>query len=306
MNLYRHIQSLKTQIIETERMLSLLKGHPIMSVGFQERLDELKNELASLPQNVTEPRVQLLFSGNAVIGSKGIKSAFLGKTLKAFQEMIKTQAALVRYGSVAERGKAKKGAHADLYITALPTGSFGVELTQLQNNELFEDEEVGTAIHEVMQLIEKVCNNEETFEDALADTPKRNINNLKSFFKHVYDEHSMIKMQSGDFIVEAPFEEVEMAYSRLSETTTEENDLFITGVFRGALLDSGRFEIQDEEGKKYSGFISSEINEETLVNYDQNLLNQTCKFHLVVSNITFSTGKVKTSYELIEVTSLSQ
>jgi hypothetical protein len=75
-------------------------------------------------------------------------------------------------------------------------------------------------------------------------------------------------------------------------------------VFRGALLDSGRFEIQDEEGKKYSGFISSEINEDTLVNYDQNLLNETCKFHLIESNITFSTGKVKTSYELIEVTPL--
>lgn len=301
MNLYRQIQSLKTQIVETEMMLALVKNHPIMSIGFKERLDNLRLELESLPKDVVEPKVQLLFSGMAVVGSQGIKSTFLGKILKSFQEMVNTQSALIRYGKVAERGKARRGSLADLYITALPTGSFGVELTQLQQNDFFEDVEVGQAIHEVMELIGDVCGNEENFENALVNTPKRNITNLKAFFKQVNDEQSMIKMQSGDFIVEAQYEDVSVAFTRLSNAVTEISTLFIKGVFRGALLDSGRFEIQDEEGNKYCGFISSEIDEDTLVNYDQNLLNQTCKFHLIVQNITFSTGKVKTSYELIEV-----
>lgn len=301
MNLFRYIQSLRAQKVETENMLNLVGNHPIMSVGLRERLNELNRKIEELPSDVSEPKVQLLFSGLAVMGNSGIKSSFLGKTLKAFQEMVKTQAALIRYGNVAERGKAKRGANADLYITALPTGSFGVELTQLQHNDLFEEQEVGRAIHEVMELIEHVCSSESDYEEAIMNTPKRNISNLKAFFKEVSDEESMIKMQSGNFQVEAPYDLVLIANSRLSSIESLDEEIFINGLFRGALLDSGKFEITADDGTKYSGLIGEDVEEDTIINYDQTLINHRCRFHLMVHNITFSNGNTKTTYELLEI-----
>lgn len=304
MNLYRYIQALKVDIIETERMLSLVSDHPIMSVGLREKLETLKLELSQLPKNIKEPRIQLLFSGSAVVGSTGIKSSFLGKTLKAFQEMVKTQSALLRYGNVAQRGRAKTGANADLYITALPTGSFGVELTQLNQNDLFEEEEVGEAIHNVMELIDKVCSSDESYETAISNTPKRNITNLKLFLEQINNEGSILKMQSGDLQIEVQLEEVRNAYTRLSSTTTIDQEMFINGLFRGVLLDSGKFEVQDTEGKKYHGFISDDLTEDTLIDYDQHLINRTCKFHIIEHNMTFGNGNKKVSYELVDIISL--
>lgn len=301
MSLYRKIQSIKAQIVDTERLLEMVLDHPLMSEGLSERLNLLKQELEGMPKESFEPKVQLLFSGNAVIGSQGIKSSFVNKTTTPFQEMVKTQVALVRFGRVGKRGQAKKGANTDLYLTALPIGSFGVELSQLQNSDLFDSMDVSNAMKEVMTLIANCSTDDATFESTIEKTPKRNLTNLKKFLQEIVEENSVLKMESGELGIELAKEKIVEAYQRVSSTVDEENQIIINGIFRGLLLDSGKFEIQDEEGKKISGFISEELGEEQLIEYDKNFLNSNCIIHLKIHKTTFKTGNEKIDYELLEI-----
>jgi len=301
MSLFREIQSLKAQIVDTERLLEMVIDHPLMSYGLKERLKYLNQKLETLPKDSLEPKVQLLFSGNAVIGSQGIKSTFISKTIPYFQEMIKTQFALVRFGNVGKRGQVKKENSTDLYLTALPTGSFGVELSQLRSTDLFASMDLSTSMKQVMTLIVNASSDDATFEKTIEETPKRNLTNLKKFLQEISEEKSVLKMESGEFGIELSRESINEAYQRVSSTIDEESEVFYNGIFRGLLLDSGKFEIQDEEGKRVSGFISEEIDEDKLIEYDKLYLNRNCRIHLKIHKTKFKTGNVKTDYELLEI-----
>lgn len=301
MSLFRKIQSIKAQIVDTQRLLEMVLDHPLMSEGLAERLNQLNQELETLPKESFEPRIQLLFSGNAVVGSQGIKSTFVTKTLTPFQEMVKTQVALIRFGKVGKRGQAKKGANTELYLTALPIGSFGVELSQLESNDLFDSMDVSKAMKDVITLVVSSATDDETFEASIEQTPKRNLTNLKKFLQEITDENSVLKMESGELGIELPKEKIAEAFQRVSATIDEETELVINGTFRGLLLDSGKFELQDEEGKRISGFISEEIEEDQLIEYDKTFLNSICVIHLRVHKTTFKTGNEKTDYELLEI-----
>jgi regulator of replication initiation timing len=304
MSLFKDKQSLTTQIVDTEKMLELASNHPLMNKSLKERLESLKVNLSKLPDVIFEPAIKLLFSGNAVRGSAGIKSSFVGKMITPFQEMIKTQSALVRFGSVAKRGQAKKSPYTELFITSLPIGSFGIELTKLDSQDLFAENDVATAMKQVVGLIKNAAESDELFEAAILKTPKRNLTNLKKFLKEVTDENSFLKLETSELSVEISEEGVRQAYERVAETVDDEQELFISGILRGILLDSEKFEIQDAEGRRISGFISQELTEEELIEFDQKFLNNNCKIHLILHKTQFKTGNENLDYELLGIDSL--
>jgi hypothetical protein len=301
MGLFRQIEHIKAQIVDTERLLTLAGNHPLMTASFKSRLDDLNRQLESLPKEAFEPKINLLFSGQAVRGSSGVKASFISKVLLPFQEMIKTQAAMVRFGNVSKRGQAKKGANAELFITALPTGSFGIELSQLESNDLFAEQEVAKAMKQVMQLVIDTAESDQAFEESIEATPKRSLNNLKKFLKEIVEEHSILKMETGEMGVELSEEGIAQAYIRVTSTVDEEQEEFIGAVLRGILLDSARFEIQTNNGLAISGFISEDITEEELIKYDQTYLNKSCVVHLRLHKTSFKTGNEQVYYELLEI-----
>lgn len=301
MSIFKKIENIKSQIIDTERLLQLVLDHPIMSTSLNQKIVSLKKQLEKFPTDIFESKLTMLFSGGAVVGSMGIKSRFVSKTIKPIQELIKTQTALVRFGVVGKRGKAKKVANSELYLTALPVGSFGVELSQLESNDLFDSQDVATAINQVMNLISATITSNETFEEAIENTPKRNLSNLKNFLKQIKDEKSILKIQSGSYGIDISVEQIQTGFDRVNLTINENDPVFINGILRGFLLDSGKFEISDENGNTITGLISPELSEEQIINYDKEFLNKNCVFHLNFYKTIFTSGKEKLSYELLEI-----
>lgn len=302
MSLFRTKQRIMTEIVDASRMLDLVQGHPFMAIGIQSKLNGLQTELHNLPEVEYEPKINLLFSGRAIRGSIGIKSSFVGKAIQPFQEMIKTQAALVRFGDVARRGQAKNAPNSELFITSLPVGSFGVELSQLESNDLFAEQDVSNAMKQVIQLIMNVAEGDDTFEAVIVNLPNRHLSNLKKFLKELVDEHSVLKMESGEVGVVISEEKVEQAYLRVAATIQEEEEEFVTGVLRGILLDSSKFEVQTLTGLSISGFVSEDISEERLIDYDKAYLNKVCSLHIKKHKTLFRTGNEKVEYELLEIT----
>ncbi len=296
-----HKEFLQSQIAETQRMLELVKDHPLMAQSFASKLAELKKDLSKIPEDSKEACIKLLFSGKAVLGSLGIKSIFVSKTVKPFQELVKTEVAMVRFGKVGQRGVTKKSLNSNLYLTALPRGSFGIELSHLNPSDLFNEKDISEAISNVMDLIESSASSDESFEEVITKTPVRNINNLKKFLKVVVDEKSMLKMESGSKKLSLGVKEVNAAFERVDSTATEEGEEIITGTLRGVLLDSGRFEVANENGDIISGPVSKQLSEDDIFDFDRQYLNQPCEIHLKVITKTFKTGRSKSSYELLDI-----
>lgn len=187
-----------------------------------------------------------------------------------------------------------------MYLTALPVGSFGVELSQLESSDLFDEQEVGKAIKQTIQLISSAAEGDEQFELATANSPKGTLSNLKKFLEAVYKENSVIKMESGDFGIQISEEDVRVAFERVDAAESEENEIFVLGTLRGILLDSGKFEMVDIDGKPISGSIGKELGEEEVISY-KDFLNQLCRFQLRIYKTIYKTGNEKTLYELIGI-----
>lgn len=306
MSIHDTILNLKAQIIETEHLLSIVGEHPMMKLSLEKRLEILKRELDDIEkEHIEESKMRLLFSGKAVFGSVGIKADFVSKTIKPIQELIKTQTAIIKSGNnIGKRGKVKKSSIAELYLTALPTGSFGYELSMLEGKELFDEEDVSNSIREIIDMIEAASDSDDAFQKVIENSPKRTLNHLNTFFKELADEDSILKMESGDKFVELSEDKVKLGYQRVSSAQYQETSIQIIGIFKGILLDSGKFEIADEDGKKYSGYISEDLLEEEAINYNKEYTNEKCSI-LVQENVTtLSSGYRKISYELIQIENL--
>lgn len=306
MSIHDTILNLKAQIIEAERLLSIAGEHPMMTYSLGKRLEILREELSEIEKNnVEEAKLRLLFSGKAVLGSIGIKADFVSKTIKPIQELIKTQTAIIKSGNdIGKRGKVKKGSIAELYLTALPTGSFGYELSMLEGKELFDEEDVSNSIREIIDMIEAASESDDAFQKVIENSPKRTLIHLNTFFKELANEESILKMESGDKYVELSEDKVKLGYQRVSSAQYQETPIQIAGVFKGILLDSGKFEITDEDGKKYSGYLSEDLSEDEAINYNKEYTNEKCSIMVQENVTTFSSGYRKISYELIQIKSL--
>ncbi|MDR6487014.1 hypothetical protein J2799_001499 [Chryseobacterium vietnamense] len=303
MSIFSKIQYINAQIVDTERLLEMVKDHPLMSIGLIEKIEMLRRELEEIPSISYEPVIEFLFSGNAVSGSEGIKSTFVSKIISPIQGLVKTQLALKKYGKTGSRGRAKKKANNDLYLTALPTGSFGIELTKIDydENDLYDEIETSEAMKDVIEMIKNTAESDESFQSLIESTPKRNLSYLKKFLQEISNEKSILKMDSGELHVELTNDQVDAAAKRVSSAVEDEDELFLKGIFRGLLLDSNRFEILDEASNSISGTISSDLDEESLIEYDRLFLNKECLIHLKTYKIKYTTGNEKTEYELLEI-----
>ena len=303
MSLHDRTQDLKAQILETEYMLSLVQGHPLMEPSLRERLKMLQEELGAIPNDIEEAKLRLLFSGKAVVGSLGIRSDFVNKTIKPIQGIVKSLAALGKYGNLGKRGKAKDVA--DLYLTNLAHGSFGYELSVLSPKELFEEQEVAKSIKQTMCIIEATTKGNEEFDKAIENIPNRVLNNLESFFKEVSDEDSILKLESGSTYIELSSEKIKEGYNRVASITIEKSPISIKGVFKGALIQSEIFEFLPEKGKVIRGSIGESLSSEDITRYNEKFSNKECIFLLQENTVIFNNHRKKPTYELLGIKPVS-
>ena len=147
---------LQWQLTETQQLLEVSKDSLLMKVSLENRIEEIKRQLKELEEHSVEAKISLLFAGNAVLGSMGIKSSFASKTMSSIQGMIKTQIVYDAYGEerIGKRGKLGKTKMGEMFLTGLPQGSFGFELSLMNNEDLFAEDYAANSIKEVMDIIQ--------------------------------------------------------------------------------------------------------------------------------------------------------
>ncbi len=293
-----HREFLNVQLLETRRLKELAGGHPLMSRAFAEREAELTTQVESLPPGQKEARTVLFFSGEPVQGSMGIDASFAGRVLEPFQNMVMADYADRWHGVVGQRGRRSGEVNSRLLLTALPRGSFGLELTRAANDELFDETHLADTLAHVTRLVEAASRSDEDFATELDDTAPRVIQNLRNFLEVVAKGKAGLRLESGDYRCTMNPIQANDAFNRVAGTITSDESLSLKGTFRGALLESWRFDFITDEGQKISGKIDESLTPERLAALSREFYDLPCIAVVVKTTVLFKNGRVRTTHLL--------
>jgi hypothetical protein len=297
---------LKVQLLETQRLIEMVGDHPLMSVSFAEREQELRGKIAALPLGSKEARTVLFFSGEPVQGSIGIDASFAGRVLEPFQSMVMADYADRWHGVVGSRGRRPGEAQSRLLLTGLPRGSFGLELARADNDELFEEGQLADTLAHVTRLVEAAGRSDEDFAVELDQTAPRVIQNLREFLEVIAKGKAGLRLESGDYRCSMNPIEANEAFNRVAATITRPEDVEMSGVFKGVLLESWKFDFVTEENHSVGGKIDENLTEEQVVALNRQFFNERCVASLLKTTVLFKNGRVRTTYTLKGLEALNE
>jgi hypothetical protein len=153
-------------------------------------------------------------------------------------------------------------------------------------------------------MFNDISYSDETFNQRIQNLPARGLAFINSFFKEISNNNSILKIESGSEYLELSAEQVKSSYSRVSSTMCQNEHVTIKAFFKGALIDTGKFEISDSVGKKVNGDISLDLSQEEIAQYNRDFSNIECNITLMKYTTIFNNGTKKTSFELLNISPL--
>ena len=279
----------------------MIGNDPIMSISLKQKEKSLFEQLEKIPVDKQDTKVVLLFNGNPVKGSLGIDAAFIGKVTIPFQNMVTAEFAHRVDGNVAKRGTIKNENQSRLFLTALPRGSFGIELSKLESTDLFDDNLFSDSLSHVTKLVESSAKSDEDFAAELDGTTPRTIASLKDFFKAVSDDQAGVTIESGGIRCELNPIAVKNGYDRVAGTIATEETKTVAGVLKGILLESWKFDFIDEKGATITGRIDENLTENQVSAFMVSYFNKSCKAVLKEGKVLFKNGRERISYILSSI-----
>lgn len=300
MSLREKREFIQAQILETERLLALTGDHPLMSPALEQRKEGFEKELKELPPPTRQPRTVLFFAGGPVVGTRGIDAQFASNMIEHFVQMVKSQYSVAKHGDVGSRGIRRGESEARLLLTGTPRGSFGLELSQPDSEDFLASEQLSDVLVQLTKVIESAGRDDESFAFALEEVSPRVLHRLKEFFKMASDNKARMRIVSGDLECQLDETNVAQAFERVSATETTEETIEIPGTFRGATLDTWRFDFRSDAGENISGRLGEDVTQEEALRMIQ-LTDQRCvaTFHRTL--VTTGIGPLRSRYELISL-----
>lgn len=293
------------QVAAMDSFLSWAGDDPLMGPGLRSRREEFSRQAKELPPSPATPRAVLFFTGDPVEGSQGIEVDFMTKVLDHFQQMVKTQYAFEKHGRIGDRARQPGGAEAKLMLTGTPRGSFGLELSQPHSHDLFSSEQLSKSLVQLTQLISAAGEDDETFGVKLDDVTPRVLQRLRRFFKLLSDSRASLRLESGSLAVRMDPSQVKQAAERVASVTTKPEKVQLVGEFRGATLDTWRFDFRTEDGRLISGKLSTEITEAAAAEMNR-LTARKCLGWFERVQVIARGGILRERFELLSITAVEE
>jgi hypothetical protein len=290
----------RTQLLEMDRLADSAKDDPLLSFAIESRRKSLEEEMAQASPEPAKPRTVLFFAGPPVMGSRGIDAKFATDVLGPFLEMVKTQYSAQKHGRVGARGPRRGENEARLLLTGLPRGSFGLELSQPQAEDFIAAEQLSDTLVRLTEVIAAAADTDERFSVSLDHVSPRVLPRLKDFLAVVASNNAYLGVESGELKVELPVNRLEAALERVGSAKTTDRVVTLDGTFRGATLDSWRFDFRadGEPHEVISGRIADEVDDDAVTAMIQ-LTTKSCQAKLREITVTTSDGASRKRYELL-------
>lgn len=291
---------LKAQILDLDRLLGLTGDDPLMSPGLVSRKQQMEQRLAQLPTQVRTPQAILYFAGGPVRGSQGIDAQFASKMLDAVQDIATAEFLHRKHGALGSRGRLPGAPEARLLLTALPRGSFGLELKQADASDLIANQQLGDALQHMADLVSAAGESDAAYETALGEAPLRVLPKLRVFFDTLQQSGAQLRLVTGDREIALDDRRVASGVERVRATEADEETVTLSGSFRGATLNTWRFDFTLDGGEAISGRLSDELTE-TEVGEMLALVNQPAIGEFRRGKLQPRGGTPRWSYELLSL-----
>jgi hypothetical protein len=297
---------IQRQVIEAGHLAQLHGEGSFMAHAWQLRKASLEKELSDVRESIPAPRTVLFFAGgDAVLGSRGIDAAFVADILKPFQEMVKSQFATLRHGRIGRRGPRKNEDEARLFLTGLPRGSFGLELSQPLVEDWVQAQQLSNTLNRLTRAVEAAGKSDEDFANAIEEISPRVLPRLQEFLDVASKHGASMRIESGDLRCALSVEQVAQAKARAATTSTNSVPIVRRGTFRGATLDTWRFDFKPDDGPGFSGQIGDELSEDQVADMNRHT-NAACEAKLIQTTITPPSGIVRVKFELVDIKPTSE
>ncbi|MDA0841996.1 MAG: hypothetical protein O2857_29900, partial [Planctomycetota bacterium] len=205
-----------------------------------------------------------------------------------------------KHGEVGARGRRRDESEAKLLLTGLPRGSFGLELSQPFPSDRLSSQQLSEVLVHLTALIKSAGESEESFAVALEDVSARVLQRLRDFFEVIASNNASLRMVSGDLECSLDQERVIEAFERVSKAETRDETVEKLGIFRGAILESWRFDFRTDEGAIISGKLDEDVSEDH-AEAMLPLTNKPCLARLREITVQTSSGLTRTRYELLSL-----
>lgn len=184
-----------------------------------------------------------------------------------------------------------------LLLTGTPRGSFGLELSQPDAEDFLAAEQLSDVLIHLTKLIESAGKDDESFAFALDEVSPRVLQRLKEFFKVASDNKARMRIVSGDLECQLNETDVAQAFERVSAAETKDEMVEMPGVFRGATLDTWRFDFRMDGGENITGRLGDDVTHDQALEMIH-LTDMPCvaTFHRTL--VKTRSGMLRTRYEL--------
>lgn len=291
---------LKSQIVDLDRLIDLTGDDPLMTPGLIARKTEFERRLGDLPTYIRQPQSTFYFSGGPVRGSQGIDAEFASKMLDLVQEITTFEFLHRKHGVLNTRGRVALAPEAKLMLTALPRGSFGLELRPANEFDMVDGQFLGDALQHFTDLLGAASESDAAFETALAEAPVRVLPKLKSLFETLQTYDAQLRLVTGDRELELSRDRIVSAVERVQATSENAEEVVIDGFYRGATLESRKIDFKTLDQQVITARLADDISEQDI---GRLVLNQRLQPTFRRSALQPRGGTVRHSYELLSLVS---
>ena len=276
----------------------------LMRASLQNRVAYIRQQMTVAAETpLAEARLDVWFSGRGVYGSQGISTGFMNDTMKALVGMIQssTRDKVRRLREEHRRAEMPRG---KFYVTALTHGSFGYELAYKdEQGSLFDDPAIVDSIRGTMDVIETASKTGMDMDTLIREQPIRMVSNLKDLYTALKKHGSTLRMESGSSAVRLNINSVNQGYDNICHSDIIEKPEDVQAVFKGALIESGKFEYTDAEGRLVRGNVSDDLTSDQIADLNRRYSGVECRLQLIRRIISYTSGHKKENVELTGILS---
>jgi hypothetical protein len=293
---------LAADLATVETMIARLTDEDVvMRMGLEERRDELRRELASLPATSgAMASAGLFFAGRPVVGGQGIESQFGGRAVAAFQDLVANEYAH-EAGALGQRGVVPNKAATTLHITNVLRGSFGFLLEEMDAAPRLFDTTLKTAVDNVSRLLAAFGEeDEERFAAAVESVDERVLAKARDFLSMMRQDGATFRLVAGDSDRSFDMVSVERGAERGRLTTIDDTEERIIGVLAGLLPQGHMFEFRtDADGSIIRGKVDPALSAPDLMTMSRQWLFEPALAIIKARRVLKAGETVRTGYTLV-------
>ncbi|HEX5218543.1 MAG TPA: hypothetical protein VFZ59_03160 [Verrucomicrobiae bacterium] len=297
----RQKETLQAELVGLESLLASTPEDPLATPLLRSRIEGLRSEIKKTDaKTLLVPEAEIFFGSGPVIGSQGIDAKFAGQVLDRYQDMVTNHFAAKFHGALRRTGRRKGEANSRLFLTALPRGSFGLQLSQPHVDDFVTASQVSETMQDITGLVEAAAKDDASFEETLSGFHGRVLIPLQKFLETLKTAEADCRMAAGMRQVKLKQEDVKNAFERVASAETLEDNITLDGIFYGALVRTGRFDFEPRGQTLVTGWLADEVSEEQAIQMDQ-LTGKAARAVLRTTTISTKTGKRRPTYELLKL-----